>query len=274
MTKVTWLDKLKHLVKFELKINAPLVDNRKFVIINRNNTTNELTVTDNSEKQVTYLNLNSLTDTQKEMLKPILREYIDNENKLLQVETAELLENLNAYKKDKTDQQILTFFQGIIPKEDFEALQASLYLRTVFKQGKNIIKLKRDIRNAFGTRGNNIANLCSAGYFEEFLIPIYNATKDNENKFKELYELIVNNVVLAIFVHRDMSLEEISSQIIKKAEISKKYGLGVIHIHGIGESNVAKIKNCLTQKENNFTAFLEKSVFEKDNILIIELILN
>ena len=210
------------------------------------------------DKSTAYLNIDALDEKQKEKLKPVLQEYLEEGNKLLQIDTSDLLESLYKHGKDKTDLQIVEFFDGTIPKDDLEALQASLYLRTVFSQGKNVTKLKGDIRDAFGNRGNNIANLTSAGYFEKFLMPLYNATKNDGKTFKELYELIVENAILAVFVYRDMNPEEIPKEIKEKIQISKKYGIGFIHIHGIGETNVIKIKECLEEHKEEFFDFFEK----------------
>ncbi|MFH1751382.1 MAG: hypothetical protein ABH821_00355 [archaeon] len=269
---MNWLNKLKHLVKNEFNFNAPIFDNRKIIILNDSFNTKSK-IFPNKEDKETYLNIASLNERQKKAFKQILQEYLEEGNKLLQSDTANLLESLYKHSKEKNDQQILKFFKEVIPDKDLETLEAALYLRTIFKQGKNVTKLKRDIRDIFGNRGNNITNLCSAGYFENFLIPLYNATKDEGKKFKELYELIVDKAIIAVFVYKDMNQEEIPQQIKEKIQLSKKYGIGFIHIHGIGASNVAKIKECLEIKKKTFFDFFEKKVFEKENIIIIELIL-
>jgi hypothetical protein len=137
---------------------------------------------------------------------------------------------------------VLNFFRPIIPLEDFEALNSALYLREVFLSNGDVSKLKQDIRKRFGDRGNTIANLCTAGYFEKFLMPLYNSSKE---KFNELYEIIVAKSVLAIFVHSDMTQEQIPKEITYKLEISTKYGIKFIHIHGIGILNVNKIKKTM-----------------------------
>lgn len=279
MTKLGWLEKLKELVKVELKLDARLIDNRQITIINdssKKGCDNEAVYIDKRNQELAYLDLSCLNDKQKKKLAPILEEYIGCGDRLLQVETSQLLENLCKYgqNRDAADRKILEFFRGIIPLKDIEALEAALYLRAAFKRHENIEKLKRDILNAFGQRGANITKLCSAGYFEGFLIPLYNETSkeaEGAKKFAELYGCIVDKAVLAVFVHQDMSQAEITAQISEKIEISKKYGIGFIHIRGIGRNNVTKIKQWMGGQKDS-AKFIEKNVFERENIIIIELL--
>lgn len=273
MIFLTFLDKLKEFVKVELNWNAPLIDNRKVIIVNdsyKQNSENKKSTSliRSDENDNLFLDISKLNNEQKEKLKLIVPEYLQEGSKLLQLETANLLENLYSYNRNNTDKQILEFFKCIVPPNDLEALEASLYLRHVFHKHENVSDLKRNIRETFGLRGNNIANLCTAGYFEEFLIPLYNSSKE---RFTELYELIVSKSIIAVFVHQGININEIPNEINEKIQISKKYGIGFIHIHGIGERNIMTIKECISKNES-FNYF-EKKVFEKDNILIIELLL-
>ena len=69
-----------------------------------------------------------------------------------------------------------------------------------------------------------------------------------------------------------MRQEDITSQIKNKIEISKKYGIKFIHIHGIGRNNITKIKECIRQQKQFFELF-DKNIFERESILILELLL-
>lgn len=276
MSCLGWLEKLKEFVKVEIKINAPLIDNsKKALIVNdssKKSSDNRQVIspaTYSDEKQELVLNFAGLSELQKQKLKLVLQDYLDEDNKLLQTETDTLLEKLYQYSKENIDKQVLEFFRPIIPFKDSEALEAALYLRSAFKKHDDVSKLKEDIRDSFGIRGSNIANLCTAGYFEEFLMPLYNASKE---RFEELYNVIVQNAVLAVFVHQAMKPSDIPIEIEQKIKISRKYGISFIHIHGIGERNVKKIKECI-QKQKDFFKFFEKKIFEKENIIIIELLL-
>jgi len=268
MSVVGWLEKLKGI--FGIQITSPLLS-IKFANNSYNNTNvhNVPYYYDESKGEL-ILNLNEMKSAQKVALKEVIAESIGEGNKLLQTETEELLQNLYRYKRENTnDKQILEFFRPIIPPTDIEALEAALYLRIIFKKRGDIQKLKSDIINSFGSRGNNITNLCSAGYFEGFLMPLYNSNKE---AFKKLYEAMVGQSAVAFFVHHNMSQVEIAKGIKKKLSISKKYGIGFVHIHGIGVENVSKIKKCINEERKSFD-FFDRNTFEKDNIIVIELLL-
>jgi len=109
----------------------------------------------------------------KKILGELVRNYIEEGNKLLELKTDNLLESLYQYNKKNTNRAILNFFEPIIPIEDYEALESALFLRDKFLKGEYINKLKQDIRTRFGDRRNNISNLCTAGYFENLLMTLY-----------------------------------------------------------------------------------------------------
>jgi len=203
-------------------------------------------------------------------LKPILKENIQGGNKFLEVKSSSLLKDLLDFQKNKgDDQKVLDFFEKIIPKEDFEVLEASLYLRRKFKEKKDVKQIKQDIKERFGDRGRNIANLCTEGYFENFLIPLFNSSRKD---FDNIYDVVVSRSPLAIFVHSQMNDEEIAREIKNKLIISKKYGLKFLHIHGIGEYNIRSIKRCVEENKDLFD-FFNKDIFEEKGIIIVELIL-
>ena len=203
-------------------------------------------------------------------MKPILKENIQGGNKFLEVKSSSLLKDLLDFQKNKgDDQKVLDFFEKIIPKEDFEVLEASLYLRRKFKEKKDVKQIKQDIKERFGDRGRNIANLCTEGYFENFLIPLFNSSRKD---FDNIYDVVVSRSPLAIFVHSQMNDEEIAREIKNKLIISKKYGLKFLHIHGIGEYNIRSIKRCVEENKDLFD-FFNKDIFEEKGIIIVELIL-
>lgn len=271
MKSMGWLEKLKSL--FNIEINEPII---KFNWVNNSYNKTEIkntpTYFDENERKL-YLNLDEVSPAQKSELKKIIKDSINEGDMLLQESTDILLEDICKYKKENTDNQILEFFKPIIPPFDYEALEASLYVRAAFKRHDEINKLKEDIRETFGVRGNTIANLCSAGYFENFFIPLYNSSPD---KFESLYEDIVRNALIAVFVHKDMSEPQILEKIKDKLKLSKKYGIKFIHIHGISELNRSKILKSLKvleKEEEMKDSFYVKILYNKESIIIVELLL-
>ncbi len=262
---MSWLDKLKALINIEF--NKPLIN---ITLCNNSNNTRATNGYYYDEPQNRLIiDTSRLDEGKRKELKPILQAYIAEENKLLETNTSKLLDCLYNYNKENKNSQILQFFKPIIPPNDLDALEASLFLRDAFKRGENIDYMKHDIRMKFGDRGSNIANLCTPGYFETFLMPLYNTSPE---RFKELYEIIISNAALAVFVHREKSAKEITDEIIEKIVVSKRYGIKFLHIHGIGKHNIGKIKKCIEENKMLFK-FFEKNIIDKDNILIIELLL-
>ncbi len=268
-------DKLKKIFHFQ----GPLI-NIKFINNSYNNVeTKNKPIHYDANTEETLINLDEISPKQKKGIKALIDEHLNERtNKILQKETQDFFNDLHSYDK-KNDSQILTFFQKIIPPSDFEALEASLYLRNVFKnqarignqaEREKVKKIKFDIIQAFGERGRNISNLCTSGYFEGFLKPLYNVVSKKD--FNDLYEMIVGKAALALFVHEKMSSRDITSEITRKLNISIKYGIKSIHIHGIGVQNIEKIKGCLRKQEKFFNFFKQK-IHEENNILIMILIL-
>lgn len=65
---------------------------------------------------------------------------------------------------------------------------------------------------------------------------------------------------------------EIIKEIRNKLEILRKYGIKFMHIHGISKNNVLKVKEFINSQKS-YLGFFEKEIYEKDNIIIVELIL-
>jgi len=260
-----WLDKFKAL--FNIELNAPLVNITK----NSGNKTKvdkEYLYDEESGKLDIFLD--NLPEDKRKKLDTILKENVEEGNKFLEKESSNLLKDLCNFQQTKgEDKKVLDFFENIIPEEDLEALESSLYLRKKFSEKKDVRQLKGDIRTRFGDRGNNIANLCTAGYFENFLMPLYNSSQID---FDKIYEIIVSKSAVAIFVHSQMKEEEITKEIKRRLEISKRYGIKFLHIHGIGEHNIRTIKKCINENKELFN-FYNKDIFEKEGIMIVELIL-
>jgi hypothetical protein len=153
-------------------------------------------------------------------------------------------------------------------------LESSYFLRKehdIGSRSSEITQFKREITEEFGQRGGHIANLCTAGYFEELLIPVYNHSKD---EFWHLYNLVVKERALTIFIHAWMKKDELLAKLKNKLGVAKKYGLPYFYIHAKGKSNIKTIHKCLDEygQEHGTLTKVEKNIPEL-GIVVIQIIL-
>ncbi len=207
---------------------------------------------------------------EKQFKGAIKKEFDANNLELLLASKEELLNRLYSYN-DKNDNQALEFFKSILSNSDWEALRASLFLRGEFKNGNPVSSLKHDIIYRFGERGNVIANLCTAGYFEETMVPLYNYS---HVEFHKYYDLAVERGITTLFVSRSTSPEEISREIERKIKTGKAYGQKKFHIHGIGKKNTEKIQMYLITVKGKYNFTLKNLyVGDKIEVLVVEILL-
>ncbi len=146
------------------------------------------------------------------------------------------------------------FVEENIPQYDRSLWFSALILKEEFKKGDNdtVGQLKHQISTASPGRGNNIANLCSAGYLESHIVPLYQylvIENGQQTLFVEIYETIVMEFPFAVFVSAERSIDEIEEEIVTKIKLVKKYGWVKVSVHGIGETNVSKIREIIPMVE-------------------------
>ena len=120
-------------------------------------------------------------------------------------------------------------------------------------------------------RGNTISNLCTAGYFEKIMIPLYNSSL---TEFWRYYDLALDMGITDLFVNATMTTSKIRDEISRRLKLAKTYGLRYIHIHGIGKKNIKNIQECI-EKEKGSLDFTEKHLLTNKSlgVLVVELIL-
>lgn len=226
------------------------------------------------DKRTLHVNPDKLTLEQQQQLQEALKEAEQDGELLFDTSKSKVLEDaVNYYDGSEEDQRLLRFFEDLIPSQDLKALEESLFLRYEFKKKKNIDGLKREIRNKYGQRGNNIANLCTAEYFHEDLQSIYN--EYGLEFFKKIYHLMVGREAFTLFVSQEMNVQETTQKIEEALKQAKRYGVEIYQIHGIGKKNIKKIEDALKKLKGGETKFAEKNVYRETNppIVIVELIL-
>lgn len=156
------------------------------------------------------------------------------------------LDSYREYLTSETDKKMLEFFDGKLPPDDFLALKMSLFLRSELNKGRGGIDvLKKDIRDRYGDRGTNIANLCTGKYFEHELMPLWSAVSKEE--FVKYYEIVVGKKGRALFVHSEMSIGELGSSFEEMLRKAVKYGLRTFHVHAMGRTNVDTVKRFFSE---------------------------
>lgn len=258
--------KLFSLFGIELKaadeINITIInDNRKYEI--KGNVFNtDITKYTKQEKE-------EFISAIKKMKEEPSEDYLVIENKAY-----ELIQTIPGLK-EKFDE--IKKFEGIITPEDYTALEDSIYIDYLSKKGLyvELSKRKNQIISRFGQRGNTICNLYTAGYFHGIFIPLYGELLKSENgidEFKLIFDKLIRDFPLAIFINRYMSVDEVKLEIKNKIITNLKYGIKKLHIHGIDRINCNNIKEGigLLQKENELP-FKVTEMEERDNIILVTL---
>lgn len=232
------------------------------------------TIIYDQRKQLAEIDVLQLSNEKKVKFQRLLKPQLSTETPLLDREYKAKTEDYREKIGQKDNQILLEFFVDVLPQEDLNILRAALYIRTIFKEHHgDVTQLKAQLINQYGIRARNIANLCSAGYFESWIKPLYEEMSKKpsfkEEKFLEIYEEIVRYSPFAFFVSRAMSDSEVIQHIMNKIEKMKGYGIKTLNIHGIGHTNVDKVKNALEEIEKKIKC--TKSILEEDNIIVIKL---
>ena len=197
--------------------------------------------------------MGKLDEQQRLELGAIIKEAYEEEGELLKENLQQYSSDIDEYKKKNLDKNLLNYFRDKLSKEDFEILKVSLFLRFRYALKENITDIKIDIIKRFGDRGKNIANLCSAGYFESFIRPLWDVIHESierkneaDQNFKEIFELIVKNGLLAVFVNHRMTEGKLLAEITNKITESKKYGFAMVsdqlYVHALSVQNVRTVQ--------------------------------
>lgn len=204
-------------------------------------------------------------------IRQMVKDQVENQEKpVLEQSVSRTLDDISS--NDKYAEQVV-FFSGKIPENDLVILKAAYYLRTVHERGESITLLRQGIIQRYGSRGSNISNLCSAGYFESYIRPLYETLAKRENFEKEMflgnYELIITNAPFAYFVNNNQGLADLIAKITQKLEFNKRYGLHQLTIHAIGRENISKVYEMLEDSTIKGLLKEEPDVNIKSNVMSV-----
>ena len=207
--------------------------------------------------------IDNLDAQEKVVVQGIIRKLYESGETLFKQSKENTLSKYVEYKDNNTDKEILDFFQKILPPDDYSALKMGLFIRDLMNDGKPIYTYKQDIRDRFGERGANIANLCTAGYFEEEFIPFYQQYSSQE--FEEYYELAVGKKARALFIHSMMTPEHINDEFENILTRALRFHMTDFRIHALGRSNVNAIKDFFSSKSENEKEYTWSIKYERSH---------
>ena len=203
------------------KVDKIIAKKGAIVNVDNRNVTINLTVNDIPDKTQT-------PDEYKAFKKELLDLFQKGEIQFVEKQANQDIQGFNASSgKFDYDVEIETL-RGIVPPADLLWMQTGLYVRFLNQNGKSD-DAKRIKENASrnSQRARNIINLTSAGFLEDYIVPI--CKKDNKFS-KEQYEEIVEEMPSFVFVNSNMSVNETLELVNKKIENKEKYHWEIDHI--------------------------------------------
>ncbi len=192
------------------------------------------------------INPHKLNGKQRRALQDILRKSLDESGVILASDKAG---EVDAVRSELPSiQGDIEKFQRIIPPTDTPLLHACLYLRQRHLKGDHVDDMKQQIARIYGQRGRNFANLCSAGYLEDWFLPLHQGLSQMypddpmtaKAKFLDIYSVIVDELPWTVFVCARMSKAKITRDIVDKIKRNMQNGIRFLNVHALGELNSKK----------------------------------
>lgn len=264
-----FLDKLKNFIQardIKLSLSFTLVN------IHKNDSSKKILIL-NKAGEVEKVNLGAL-DKKRDKEFAELFTQAESGTLFLNEGTNKLIESTKETLAESVNKSLIDFFIGKIPPDDLRILKSAIVLRKQFKEGRDISDYKHQLSEIYGSKANTICNMCTAGYFENFLIPLYETMSKGENfkieDFTVAYMQLIQDFPIAIFINSSTSLEDLERIIRDRIESNKRYEISYLNIHGIGRSNINAI-SAIVAKLSKPGDYTQKNIDEKDGIIIVKL---
>jgi len=208
---------------------------------------------DNAQLDI-RINPQKLTDPESvERVRKMLRAAVAEGGELIETSTQGLISEVGQFQNDPENIILREKLSKVIPHRDAAIWEAALFIRRQHREGHSVSELKTDIRLRYGDKGKNIANLCSTGYLEEIIIPIYDELSSKPDfvysEFKSQYDVIVTKYPFAVFISRTETSDDAMKEIKEKIEYNKTYGVPSLNIHAISQENIEKITDILNKDD-------------------------
>ena len=271
---MSWFDRLTKLLNIKVDFSS-LTTLVNVQIINKSNVASRVEQT--ADPPSIVVNISGLNPEQTEQLQKIIREGFDETGNLLLGAARQRIEEYRKVETSERFREEMEYFKDKIPVGDIPMLRVCLYLRECYeKNDPSAPQMKQQICEAYGDRGRNLANLCSAGYLETWLRPLWEELSSGldpeavKEKFQSMYNNNVNELPWTVFVNRTQPENEISKQVLGKLTTNLNYGIRWIKIHGIGAINVGRIRSAIQTVESKYPS-LQKSITEENNRISVRL---
>lgn len=273
-----WLEQLKGLVQATAENLIKLTVDSD-VTANNNNKTNSDNKT-NSENDVAQVNIGHVENmlnlqlklpesgqldesTLRGLREVFLPLFEQNDLYTLQDDSKKLLSGHKAFREEPDVREVLNFFDGKISQADLILVESGLYEDYLLRHEQ--VDLARSVKSGvqprYGSRGLNIVNLASRGYFLTHIKPLYQALDElgRLNEFDDEYKKIVDDLPFAIFVAHGMTEEVLLATFEEKAERNRRYGVEheTITISGFG-STATTIEALVPQLERKYEKVITK----------------
>jgi len=262
------LDKLKNI--FDAKFRDLLANNTiKFFDFSKNvNNVIEL-----KEGEKIGLDISKATDDEKRRIKEEILDFIvHNENDIfLTNKTAEKTNKIKRNLPQDKDKELLSFYRNKLNPDIHKALEGALIVRRAFNNGEDILELKRDISFKYPEFGNNLCNLVTRDYFDEYFKELYDNMFEEEGfdiiEYQNEVERIVRSLPYMVFINRHKSYEEFSGEVKFKLDRLKKYGTEKLKLHGLGKNNVEKALRIIEEYKDDSSVAIEKRINKSGTII-------
>lgn len=247
-----WLTKLLELLKIKVDVSALKAENLHVHINSAAPPTQPPSIVIDKATGKIEVNLAGLDASQLAALRGIIKDSVISENQVVIEEHAEgRIEEMREVEAQPDNRALLNSLQPYLSSQDYLALRSALVLQAQFKAGQPVIKLKAELLNRFGTRGTNIANMCSAGYFEQVAQYVSQHQGDHGfsvERFRGNLERFITESAYAFFVKStlsDIAVAETLSQMIYR---NARYGQNTLVIHAFGSRNVARVGSIVDEQ--------------------------
>lgn len=183
---------------------------------------------DNSTNTYNIINIPPNQQIDEDLKTLLMEQFVSGKLQFVYQSSDAELAGYNEFEKQSNQVDLIAYFKNKISVEDLQYLRTGLYIKqlsTIDKRRAVAIKERATIGNK---RSRNIINMASAGYFENYIKPIFE-NSPMEEATKE-YESIVTFLPEFIFVNNAMNVQDIVDEVQARLDQKEKYHLRVRQI--------------------------------------------